>query len=328
MAAPSPLLSLPGMQDELGRVETALRKAVLTEDPALTELASHLLAAGGKRLRPALAVAAGACAGASPVSDAVILGGASVELVQLGSLYHDDVIDEAETRRGVESVNARWGNLRAILAGDFLLARASEIAASLGTEVAGLLAATIAAMCEGEVRELTTAYSVQRTEASYLAAVAGKTATLFAAACRIGAIVTGQSEAAIEALTEYGHRYGMAFQVVDDVLDVIATEEELGKPAGQDLATGVYTLPVIRALASAEGAELEALLGGPLDAPDVEWARGLIKRTDAVEEALVVARTYEEEAVGALKALDPGPAVDGLAAAALAVVPTAAAALS
>jgi len=328
VAATSPLLSLPGMQDELARVESALRQAVMTEDEALTQLASHLLSAGGKRLRPALAVAAGACAGTTPVSDGVIFGGAAVELVQLGSLYHDDVIDEADTRRGVESVNARWGNLRAILAGDFLLARASEIAASLGTEVAGLLAATIAAMCEGEVRELTTAFSPERTEASYLAAVAGKTATLFAAACRIGAIVTGQPEAAIEALTEYGHRYGMAFQVVDDVLDVVATEEELGKPAGQDLATGVYTLPVIRALASPEGPELRAMLGRPLDAPDVEWARVLIKRTDAVEEALVVARTYEEEAVAALKGLEPGAAVDGLAAAATAVVPSAAAALS
>jgi heptaprenyl diphosphate synthase len=312
------------MQDELARVEAALRRAVMTEDEVLTQLAGHLLQAGGKRLRPALAVAAGACAGQHPVSDAVVLGGVSVELVQLGSLYHDDVIDEADTRRGVESVNARWGNLRAILAGDFLLARASEIAASLGTEVAGLLAATIAAMTEGEVRELTTAFSPDRTEASYLAAVAGKTATLFAAACRIGAIVTGQPEAAIEALTEYGHRYGMAFQVVDDVLDVVATEEELGKPAGQDLATGIYTLPVIRALASPEGAELRPLLGRPLDAPDVEWARVLIKRTDAVEEALVVARTYEEEAVAALKGLEPGPAVDGLAAAATAVVPSAA----
>jgi heptaprenyl diphosphate synthase len=329
VAATSPLLSLPGMQDELARVESALRKAVMTEDEALTQLASHLLSAGGKRLRPALAVAAGACAGTTPVSDSVIFGGAAVELVQLGSLYHDDVIDEADTRRGVESVNARWGNLRAILAGDFLLARASEIAASLGTEVAGLLAATIASMCEGEVRELTTAYSEQRTEASYLAAVAGKTATLFAAACRIGAIVTGQPEPAIEALTEYGHRFGMAFQVVDDVLDVVATEEELGKPAGNDVAQGVYTLPVIRALSSSDaGPELRGLLGRPLDAPDVEWARVLIKRTDAVEEALVVARTYEEEAVAALKGLEPGSAVEGLAAAATAVVPSAAAALS
>src|ERR671916_1743119 len=152
------------MPDELARVEAALRKAVMTEDEVLTQLASHLLSAGGKRLRPALAVAAGACAGTTPVSDAVVLGGVSVELVQLGSLYHDDVIDDAATRRGVESVNARWGNLRAILAGDFLLARASEIAASLGTEVAGLLAATIGKLCDGQLKELRTSFDLSRTE--------------------------------------------------------------------------------------------------------------------------------------------------------------------
>src|SRR5215217_8464824 len=203
------------MQDELARVESALRQAVMTEDEALTQLASHLLAAGGKRLRPALAVAAGACAGTAPVSDGVILGGVSVELVQVGSLYHDDVMDEALTRRGVESVNARWGNLKAILAGDFLLAKASEIAASLGVEVAGLLASTIARLCEGEVHELRTAFDPTRTEASYLAAIEGKTAALFATACRVGGIVGGLPRADIDALTEFGRHYGMAFQVVD-----------------------------------------------------------------------------------------------------------------
>src|SRR5215207_10646546 len=223
MVARNPLLDAPGMAQARDRVEKRLLGAVETGDVAMTEMASHLIRAGGKRQRPLFAVVAaatrtgveGGADGEVAVLDDAVTGGVSVELVHIGSLYHDDVIDESPTRRTVESVNARWGNLRAILAGDFLLARASEIAASLGTEVAGLLAATIAAMCEGEVRELTTAFSPDRTEASYLAAIAGKTATLFAAACRIGAIVTGQPEAAIEALTEYGHRYGMAFQVVD-----------------------------------------------------------------------------------------------------------------
>ena len=127
MAPPSPLLALPGMPDELVRVETALRASVVAEDPHLTELASHLIQAGGKRLRPALAVAVAACAQGIPVTDDVILGGVSVELVQVGSLYHDDVMDEAETRRGVESVNARFGNLRAILSGDYLLAKVSNV---------------------------------------------------------------------------------------------------------------------------------------------------------------------------------------------------------
>src|SRR5437899_374268 len=170
------------------RVEEALREAVRSDDAYLTEVASHLILAGGKRVRPLFAIAS-AASGDADVSDEVVQGGVAVELVHLGSLYHDDVIDEAPTRRTVESVNARWGNLTAILAGDFLLARASEIAASLGTEVAGLLAATIGRLCEGEGGELQTAYNVDRTEKAYFAAINGKTAALLATSCRVGAIV-------------------------------------------------------------------------------------------------------------------------------------------
>src|SRR3954469_7362396 len=201
MARPSPLLPLPGMPDELVRVDAALPVSVVAENPHLTELASHLIEAGGKRLRPALAIVVAGCLTGIPVTDEVVLGGVSVELVQVGSLYHDDVMDEATTRRGVESVNARFGNLKAILSGDYLLAKASEIAASLGTEVAGLLAATIGRLCEGQVRELRTAYNVDRTEAAYLAAIEGKTASLFATACRIGAIVGDLPREQIDALT-------------------------------------------------------------------------------------------------------------------------------
>ncbi len=318
------------MTDELARVEAGLRQSVVTDDPFLTQLTSHLVAAGGKRWRPALAVAAGACGvGGLPVSDAVILGGVAVELVHLGSLYHDDVMDEASTRRGVESVNARWGNLRAILAGDFLLAKASEIAASLGTEVAALLAATIGDMCEGQVRELQTAFDARRTEDQYLAAIAGKTASLAAAACRIGALVTGLPRDQVEALTTYGQRFGMAFQIVDDVLDVVATDEELGKPAGNDLAEGVYTLPVIRALdGSPEAGELAGLLGRPLPPADIERARQLVRADGAVDSALTLAGQYCDEAIKSLAGLghlDDGGAVDDLVATAgslLDTVPT------
>ena len=131
------------MTDDRERIEAALRESVRTTDAYLTEIASHLIVAGGKRLRPVLAVAAAQVGSAQSVSDDVIQGAIACELVHLGSLYHDDVMDESPTRRGVETVNAKWGNLQAIVAGDFLLARASEIAASLGNEVAGLLARTI-----------------------------------------------------------------------------------------------------------------------------------------------------------------------------------------
>src|SRR6266513_3042672 len=235
-----------------GQVEDALREAVRSDDAYLTEVASHLILAGGKRVRPLFAIAS-AAAGGSAVTDEVVRGGVAVELVHLGSLYHDDVIDEAPTRRTVESVNARWGNLTAILAGDFLLARASEIAATLGTEVAGLLAATIADLCEGQVRELTKIFDVARSEEAYLEAIEGKTAALMSAACRIGALTLDLPRTAVDTLTVYGQRLGMVFQIVDDVLDVVCTDEQLGKPAGNDLVTGVYTLPVIRAMAGAPG---------------------------------------------------------------------------
>ncbi len=308
------LLDLPPLADDLVRVESALRGSVETADAFLTEVAGHLIAAGGKRLRPALALTAayavGSDAATRPASQEAVMGGVSVELVHLGSLYHDDVMDEALTRRGVESVNARWGNLVAILAGDFLLARASEIAASLGTEVAGLLAATIADLCEGQVRELRNIFDVSRTEAAYLEAIRGKTAALMSASCRIGALVAGLPRDTVDALTSYGQALGMVFQIVDDVLDVVCTDEQLGKPAGNDLVQGVYTLPVIRALAGAP--DLKGLLGAPLDDHAMNRARDVVRSNGAISAALGVACDYAAEAERAVDALDPNPAIDAL----------------
>jgi len=293
---------LPWLADDLARVETALRAAVQTGDPFLTDVASHLIGAGGKRIRPALALCAGYAANPDgPSSDDVITGAVAVELVHLGSLYHDDVIDEASTRRGVESVNHRWSNIVAILAGDFLLARASSLAASLGVEVAGILANTIGELCQGQVLELQRLYDVNRDEAAYFGSIAGKTASLMATACRIGAIVGGLDRPAVESLTEYGRHAGMVFQIVDDVLDLTATDEELGKPSGLDLAEGIYTLPVIYALRSS--AELKALLGQPLDPEAVAQGRALTCADGAVGNALAVA---DEHAAQAARVLDEG----------------------
>lgn len=307
MVALDTLLRLPTLESDLARVEAALRKAVEAGDPFMTTVASHLVPAGGKRLRPALAVCVGSLASA-PVADDVIMGAVAVELVHLGSLYHDDVMDEARSRRGVESVNARWGNLVAILAGDFLLARASEIAASLGTEVAGLLASTIGSLCEGQVRELSQAYDVGRTEEAYLTSISGKTAALMATACRIGGITASLDRDTIETVTRYGQRVGMVFQIVDDILDVVATDEELGKPAGNDLVEGVYTLPTIRALAASDtSGALRALLRRHIQPDEVAEARRLIRSNGAVPASLDVARSYATEAVAAMAGLPRGP---------------------
>ena len=322
-AVTSPLISLAGMDADRVRIEAALADAVVTSDPYLTQIASHLIVAGGKRLRPVLAVAAAQVDG-RPASDDTVRGGVACELVHLGSLYHDDVMDEAPTRRGVETVNAKWGNLQAILAGDLLLSRASEIAASLGTDVASLLARTIGWLCEGQIEELRHTYDVARPEDSYLSSIHGKTASLYGTAARIGGIVAGHDADVIDALTAYGNAYGMVFQIVDDVLDVTATELQLGKPAGHDMVDGIYTLPVLRTLrgTGAAGRELRDLLGRPLDAVARDQALAIVRANDGVPEAVAVARGYVAAAEAACDGLPDTPTTDALRAAPQALLDT------
>ncbi len=315
MVSLTPLQYRTDAATDLSRVEEALREAAKTDDDFLTEVASHLIPAGGKRLRPAFLIASALAL--DPAGDAsdrlteeMVRGGVAVELVHLGSLYHDDVMDEAETRRGIEAVNHRWGNLTAILAGDFLLAKASELAASLGTEVAELLAATIGRLCEGQVRELQLIYDVTRNEEQYLQAIAGKTAELYATSCRIGGIVGGAERDVINKLTEFGHAYGMAFQVVDDILDLVATDEELGKPSGNDIREGVYTLPVIRMIAS--GDPVKELLGGPLDEKTRDQARAAVVNGPEIASSIETAQNFVDRALSTLEDLPATPGMQGM----------------
>lgn len=328
MADQNPLQVMPSMADDLARVEAQLTASARSDDEFLTEIATHLIAAGGKRVRPGFCLAAAATALAvdAPASAEAVTGGVAVELVHLGSLYHDDVMDEALMRRTVDSVNARWGNLKAILAGDFLLARASELAAGLGVEVAGLLAATIGRLCEGQVLELRHAFDLARTEDAYLRSIDGKTASLLASSCRIGGIVADLPRAHTDALTEFGSSYGMAFQLVDDVLDLVATEAVLGKPAGHDLEEGVYTLPVIHTLAGPHGPELRAMLQASgnhtahgsrhLDATSRDRAIELVRDGGAIDVTIARARDYADRGRDALAQLPDSPGVVGLSAAA------------
>jgi heptaprenyl diphosphate synthase len=315
----APLFALPTHAADLARIETALGESVRTSDPYLSELASHLIVAGGKRLRPVLTVVAAQVAGAAgpDLHERAVQGGIACELVQTGSLYHDDVMDEADTRRGVDTVNAKWGNLQAILAGDFLLSRASEIAASLGTEVAGLLARTIGRLCEGQIEELRHTYNAARPEASYLSSISGKTASLYATAARIGGLVADLDRSAIDALTEYGEAFGMVFQIVDDLLDLTATDEQLGKPSGHDMVEGVYTLPVLRTLQAGGVAavELLGLLGKPLDQAERDKALSVVRSNGGIEAAVNVAHEWAARAEGACELLPPSLATDALYAA-------------
>ncbi len=312
--SPLEALGLPELPADLIRVEEALRSSVAHSDPFLADVAGHLVAAGGKRLRPALTIcSAYASSGASSskhlersASTDAISGGCSVELVHIGSLYHDDVIDEAETRRGVESVNSRWSNIVAILAGDFLLARASEIAASLGADVAALLASTITELCRGQILELQHTFDADHDRDTYLSAIAGKTASLFGTSCRIGGMVSGADEPTLDALTAFGEHLGMCFQIVDDILDLTADAETLGKPAGNDIMEGVYTLPVICARETSP--ELHSMLGEKVTQEEANAIRDLVRKSDGLQIAREFANSEADQAKEALanaKNLDP-----------------------
>ena len=313
-----PLAILPPMMDDLARTEQELLRVVAADGDFLTEIASHLIKAGGKRVRPGFAMASAAALDPSgaPATIDVVRGGCAVELVHLGSLYHDDVMDEATTRRSVPSVNAMWGNHRSILAGDYLLGRASELAAALGTEVAGVLATTITQLCDGQIQELQTQFDPTRSVEAYERSITGKTASLLGTACRIGAIVGDLPRPVIESLTEFGLAYGMAFQIVDDILDVIATDEEAGKPTGNDLLEGIYTLPVLHALDDpAVGAELRAMLTPEITGDQRDRARSLVRETSGVTIALDVAQSFADKAAGALSDLPDTPGAAALRAA-------------
>jgi heptaprenyl diphosphate synthase len=300
---PHERLQLASVEADLARLETLLAESVIFGDPYLDSVTTHLIYAGGKRLRPLLAVAS-ATGGAREATQEDLLGGVALELMHLASLYHDDVMDEAEVRRNVDSVNARYGNLIAIVAGDYLMARSAAIAADLGTTVAGLLARTLAWLTRGQISEVRTAFSIERTEAEYFEAIEGKTASLMASSCRVGAITAGLASEETEALTEFGRCFGMIYQLRDDVLDIIATDNQLGKPAGQDLAEGIYNLPTLYALRDPLiGVELRGVLGHSLDDEDRERARKLVVATDGIERTIAAAESYLARAHVALESV-------------------------
>ena len=245
---------LATVDDDLTRLEPMLAESVVFGDPYLDSVTTHLIRAGGKRLRPLLAIAA-ATSGERPATTNELLGAVSLELMHLASLYHDDVMDEAVIRRSVDSVNARYGNLVAIVAGDYLMARSAGLAADLGAETASLMARTLASLTRGQVSEVRTLYSLERTEDDYFEAIEGKTATLMSSSCRMGAMTAGLGDAETEALSEFGRCFGMVYQLRDDILDLIAVDNELGKPAGQDLAEGIYNLPTLFALSDEQSGE-------------------------------------------------------------------------
>jgi heptaprenyl diphosphate synthase len=295
-------VGLPEWKDDLLRVDDYLASILKTERLVFGRLVAHLHRAGGKRLRPFLVlVASHSVDGRAglPVQDQVITAAAAIELLHLGSLYHDDVIDDADSRRGRQSANSRWGNICAVLGGDFLLGRAMELGASLGFAEAQIVAQTLSTICEGEAMECERLYDIGRDEAHYFRTIELKTASMIANSCCLGGIVANLDATSINALTEFGLHLGLAFHLIDDILDLTSSASVLGKPVGNDLLEGVYSLPVIHALRQC--AELrEILIDGPVTPADIPRASALIMETEGIRLARAMAVRHMEDAVSAI----------------------------
>ena len=310
------LLGLESLPEALDAVADQLI-GTIDGSAELAQPAIRMLEGGGKRLRPLLTIASAVAAhpecSVSPLDERVRAGAASVELVHVGSLVHDDIIDAADTRRGVETVNSREGANQAVLVGDFLLARAGIEAARVSKEVAFSLAVTISDLCDGQSLEGAHEFNVDRTTDQALASIAGKTGALLRASCHIGALCVGELERA-DALAEYGMQFGMAFQLVDDLLDLVSTDALMGKPVNNDAKSGVYTYPVLVALA--EDADPDAFKALMLGAKDSQQAADELKArvlaSSAVTETLNRIGEYNKLASACLSDLPDRPTRTGL----------------
>jgi heptaprenyl diphosphate synthase len=299
----------------LARVEEVLAVAVGSEHPFVRETAGHLMAAGGKRFRPMLALLAAQLGDAE--SSEVVRAAVVCELTHLATLYHDDVMDEASVRRGAPSANSRWGNSIAILTGDLLFARASDLLADLGPEAVRIQARTFERLVTGQLRETVGPQPGEDPVAHYLQVLADKTGSLVATSARFGASFAGVDRPLVAALTAYGEEVGVAFQISDDLLDIVSADGASGKSPGTDLREGVATLPVLFALAGDDPAEarLRELVAAPIpDAEEHAEALALLRSSDALARADGVLREYAERARERLAGVPPGEVREALSA--------------
>ncbi|NYV73817.1 polyprenyl synthetase family protein [Streptomyces sp. UH6] len=296
------------VQAGMAAVEEGLLEATKSEVPFITEAAQHLVKAGGKRFRPLLVTLAAQFG--DPEAPGIVPSAVVVELTHLATLYHDDVMDEAEVRRGVPSANSRWGNSVAVLTGDFLFARASHILADLGPEAVRVQAEAFERLVTGQILETAGPSDGRSPIDHYLDVLAGKTGSLVAVACRFGAMMSGADDQVVDVLTQYGERLGVAFQLADDVLDIASDSSDSGKTPGTDLREGIATLPVLRLrerverLGRAEDAELCELLDSDLtDEARLAEAVARLRAHPALEDARADTVRYAQEARSALTPL-------------------------
>ena len=301
--------------DALGRLTALLapemqatNQAILArmESPValIPQLAAHLVAAGGKRLRPLLTLATAKLCGYE--GERQISLAACVEFIHTATLLHDDVVDESVLRRGFASANAVFGNKASVLVGDFLFARAFQLMVEDGSlEVLRILCAAAATIAEGEVLQLTTQNDLSTTEEKYFEVIRGKTAALFAAACEVGAVIAGRPAEQCAAIAKFGMDLGMAFQLVDDALDYSAVQAELGKTVGDDFREGKLTYPVLVAIAAAQGEEkafwTRTIEQGEQTEADLPAALELIRKHDATARTIARAEKFIDSACAALE---------------------------
>lgn len=306
------LLSIPELPNYIDRTEKAIYDILTVNNSNLHDPSLRLIQGGGKRLRPFFVIAAASSSGGG-IDDDVIACCAAIELVHIGTLVHDDIIDDAEMRWGTPTVNAKEGINNAILVGDYLLALASAEAATVSKEVAYIIAATIAEMCDGQSQETSDNYNVDRSIESYRKTIYKKTAALTSAACRIGAICAGLPDKQIEALAKYGEAFGMAFQITDDLLDILSTPEAMGKPVGNDIKEGVYTLPILLALQGEQRDEVSSWLGEiPRSRPSQKKMVETLRNSGVIDETLKEIQKYNDLAETSLLDLKENGVVKGL----------------
>lgn len=301
------------LQDNLTLVEQRLQEVVGHDDEFIDGATHHLLSAGGKLFRPLLTLLVSELG--TGCNEQVIDAAAGVELTHLASLYHDDVMDEGTVRRGVTAANLAYGNSTAILVGDLLFGRASQLVAGLGSQAVRIQADTFVRLCAGQIEDDRQAPEGADPMEYYLGVLAGKTGSLMSTAARYGGMFGGLSGPTIELVARYGELLGMVFQLSDDVLDVASNEEESGKPSGADLREGVTTLPMLYVRASTDPADarLKDLLSRPLsDSAEFDEALALLRAHPAMRQAQDHTMAYAQEAVGLLDGLPDGDAVRAL----------------
>ncbi len=308
------------LKTDLERVNRVIVDRMQSPVALIPQLAGHIVASGGKRLRPLLTLGAAQLCGYR--GDRQIGLAAAVEFIHTATLLHDDVVDESGLRRGRDTANAVWGNKPAVLVGDFLFSRAFELMVEDGSlRILQILSRTAAVIAEGEVLQLTTANDMRTTVAAYLAVIQAKTAELFAAASRIGAVLADRPRPEEEALDRFGRNLGIAFQMADDVLDFAARQSDLGKTVGDDFRDGKITLPVLIAFARGDENERKfwrrTLEDMDQRADDLEQAIRLIEQHGGTAETLSRARGYTGAAIDALSTFGDGAARRALSEAAV-----------